>query len=153
MNEEFEELVDMIGLEQDGILFREDFHPAEIAMDMVNFKALELISKHIQKNNSLLVTKTHLLKALDSPSSIFMRAMVEAFFNPPGLDRSALPNSLSIDSAEFPYFYKSSSQNLEQEDIDKINMREDSTSSEKQIYEYYRISRMVSLHLSSKFIR
>ena len=151
MNDEFEELVNTIGLENNGMLFKEDFHPVEIAMDTLNIKAMEIIAKNMEKNKSLLVTENLFLKALESPSNSFKKAMVEAFFDPPGLEKELLPNAIPIGDTSFPYIYQSNSKNLDQEEIDKI-LREQS-SVEMKKYEYHRISRPISLHLSSKFIR
>ena len=153
LEEEFEYLVETIGLEEHGMLFKEDFHPVEIAIDLVNFRALELISRHIEKNNSLLITESLLFKALESPSSTFKKAVVEAYTTPPGLDRTALPSALSIDPEEFPYILQSFSKNLEQKDINRIKRDEEKSGGEQQIFEYYRVPRPISLHLSSNFIR
>ena len=135
------------------MLFKEDFHPVEIAIDLMNFKALELISGHIQKNNSLLVTESILFKGLESPSNLFKRAIVEAYMRPPDMDCTALPSALPISSEEFPYIFKSFSKHLKRKEIDQIYREEHNTAVDQQIYEYYRVPRPISLHLSSKFIR
>jgi len=130
MNEEFENLVKTIGLEDHGMLFNEELHPVEIAIDTVNFKAMEVIAKHLEKKSSLLVTENLFSKALDSSSVGFKKAIVEAFLNPPGLDKDNLPNALAISSSEFPYIYKSLSKNLELEEIEKITNEKENSSAE-----------------------
>ena len=96
-----------IGLEERGVAFREDLHPVEIAIDLVNFNALEIISKHIERNDSLLVTTKLFQKAIESTSTRFKKAIIKAFFSPPGLDTTALPYALGIPDSEFPYIFKS----------------------------------------------
>ena len=130
MNEEFEMLVKTIGLEDHGMLFNEELHPVEIAIDTVNFKAMDVIAKHLEKKSSLLVTENLFSKALDSSSVGFKKAIVEAFLNPPGLDKDNLPNALAISSSEFPYIYKSLSKNLELEEIAKITNEKENSSAE-----------------------
>ena len=151
MDEEFDDLVNTIGLEERGISFREDFHPVEIAIDLVNYNALETISKHIERNDSLKVTTKLFSKALESTSSRFKKAIIQAFFSPPGLSTDSLPTALAIPDTEFPYIYKCGEKDLGLKNIREI---EDAhKDADKHTYQYYRISEPISVHLTSDFIK